>query len=76
MLDILTHQYFISVPPLFKIFVLNLTQKNIIKKYPINRGMKVFYLLYGDIIFKNLLLSTDIEIIVAKFKSKSISLEN
>ncbi len=56
--------------------VLNQTQKDIIKKYPIGRGMKFFHLAYGDLISEDPSLSTGDEIVAARFKSEGMSLES
>lgn len=57
-------------------FVLNQTEKDIIKKYPIGRGIKGFHFIYGDIISKDPSLSTGDEIVAARFKSEGMSLES
>ena len=56
--------------------ILNQTQKDIIKKYLIDRDIKLFYSHYRNIIFKNLSLPTGNKIIAAMFKSKDMSLES
>ena len=57
-------------------FVLNQQQKDIIKKYSICYGIRVFYLIYKNIFFKDLLLFIGNEIIIAKFKSEDIFLKS
>lgn len=56
--------------------VLNQQQKDIIKKYPIGRSMRTFYLVYRGTIFEDPSFSTGNEIVAIRFKSEGMALKS